>query len=90
MKEEYITIFAVIPKEIYQTKDLSPEDKLIAERLVYLCKKEGYSWVTNKSLLNDEGINILSSILNKFNKIMDLLNVYIVTKHIVSQIEPFI
>ncbi len=25
--------------------------------------------------LNDEGINILSSILNKFNKIMDLLNV---------------
>ena len=25
--------------------------------------------------LNDEGINILSSILNKFNKIMDLLNI---------------
>ena len=39
MKEEYVTIFAVIPKELYQTKALSPEDKLIAERLVYLCKK---------------------------------------------------
>ena len=56
MKEEYITIFAVIPKEIYQTKDLSPEDKLIAERLVYLCKKEGYSWITNKALADMYGI----------------------------------
>lgn len=56
MKEEYITIFAVIPQEIYQTKELSPEDKLIAERLVYLCKKEGYSWVTNKALADMYGI----------------------------------
>ncbi len=56
MKEEYVTIFAVIPKELYQTKALSPEDKLIAERLVYLCKKEGYSWVTNKSLADMYGI----------------------------------
>ena len=56
MKEDYVTIFAVMPKEIYQTKDLSPEDKLIAERLVYLCKKEGYSWVTNKSLADMYGI----------------------------------
>lgn len=56
MKEEYVTIFAVIPKEIYQTKDLSPEDKLIAERLVYLCKKEGYSWITNKALADMYGI----------------------------------
>lgn len=56
MNEEYITIFAVIPKEIYQTKSLSPEDKLIAERLVYLCKKEGYSWVTNKALADMYGI----------------------------------
>lgn len=56
MKEEYITIFAVIPQEIYQTKELSPEDKLIAERLAYLCKKEGYSWVTNKALADMYGI----------------------------------
>lgn len=56
MKEEYVTIFAVIPKEIYQTKDLSPEDKLIVERLVYLCKKEGYIWVTNKALADMYGI----------------------------------
>ena len=56
MKEEYVTIFAVMPKEIYQTKDLSPEDKLIAERLVYLCKKEGYSWITNKALAVMYGI----------------------------------
>ena len=58
MKEEYVTIFAVMPKEIYQTKDLSPEDKLIAERLVYLCKKEGYSWITNKALADMYGIKI--------------------------------
>ena len=56
MSEEYVMIFAVMPKEIYQTKELSPEDKLIAERLVYLCKKEGYSWVTNKSLADMYGI----------------------------------
>ena len=56
MKEEYVTIFAVIPKELYQTKELSPEDKLIAERLVYLCKKEGYSWITNKALADMYGI----------------------------------
>lgn len=56
MKEEYVTIFAVIPKELYQTKALSPEDKLIAERLVYLCKKEGYSWITNKALADMYGI----------------------------------
>lgn len=56
MNEEYVTIFAVIPKELYQTKALSPEDKLIAERLVYLCKKEGYSWITNKALADMYGI----------------------------------
>ena len=38
MSDEYLTIFAIMPKEIYKTKELSPEDKLIAERLVYLCK----------------------------------------------------
>lgn len=56
MNEEYLTIFAIIPKEIYRTKDLSPEDKLIAERLVYLCKKEGFSWITNKALADIYGI----------------------------------
>ena len=56
MNEEYITIYSRIPKELYQTKRLSPEDKLIAEKLVYLCKKEGYSWVTNKTLADIYGI----------------------------------
>ena len=56
MKEEYVTIFAIMPNEIYKTKELSPEDKLIAERLVYLCKKEGFSWVTNKTLADMYGI----------------------------------
>lgn len=56
MSENYITIFAVMPKEIYKTKKLTPEDKLIAERIVYLCKKEGYSWITNKSLADIYGI----------------------------------
>lgn len=56
MSDEYLTIFAIMPKEIYKTKELSPEDKLIAERLVYLCKKEGFSWVTNKALADMYGI----------------------------------
>ena len=56
MSDEYLTIFAIMPKEIYKTKELSPEDKLIAERLVYLCKKEGFSWVTNKTLADMYGI----------------------------------
>jgi ribosomal protein S25 len=56
MSDEYLTIFAIMPKEIYKTKELSPEDKLIAERLVYLCKKEGYSWITNKALADIYGI----------------------------------
>ena len=50
MKNEYIVIYAVVPKYIYQTKLLTPEEKLIAERIIYLCKKEGYCWITNRSL----------------------------------------
>ena len=40
--ENYIVIYAVVPKQIYETKLLTPEEKLIAERIIYLCKKEGY------------------------------------------------
>lgn len=43
MKEEYITIYAIMPSEIYSTKDLTAEEKLIAERITALCKKEGYA-----------------------------------------------
>lgn len=50
MKNDYIVIYAVVPKYIYETKLLTPEDKLIAERIIYLCKKEGYCWITNRSL----------------------------------------
>lgn len=50
MKDDYIVIYAVVPKYIYETKLLTPEEKLIAERIIYLCKKEGYCWITNKSL----------------------------------------
>ena len=32
MKDDYIVIYAVVPKYIYETKELTPEDKLIAER----------------------------------------------------------
>ena len=48
--EDYIVIYAIVPKYIYETKKLTPEDKLIAERIIYLCKKEGFCWITNKSL----------------------------------------
>ena len=48
--EDYIVIYAIVQKYIYETKKLTPEDKLIAERIIYLCKKEGFCWITNKSL----------------------------------------
>ena len=50
MKDDYIVIYAVVPKYIYETKELTPEDKLIAERIIYLCKKEGYCWINNRTL----------------------------------------
>ena len=50
MKDDYIVIYAVVPRYIYETKELTPEDKLIAERINYLCKKERYCWITNRSL----------------------------------------
>ncbi len=56
--ENYIVIYAVVPKEIYETKMLTPEEKLIAERIIYLCKKEGYCWITNKRLSEMYSITI--------------------------------
>ena len=32
MNDEYIRIFAIMPSEIYKTKDLTSEEKLIAEK----------------------------------------------------------
>ena len=56
--EDYIVIYAVVPKHIYETKLLTPEEKLIAERIIYLCKKEGYCWITNKRLSEMYSITI--------------------------------
>ena len=56
--EDYIVIYAIVPKHIYETKELTPEDKLIAERIIYLCKKEGYCWITNKSLAETYNITV--------------------------------
>ena len=56
--ENYIVIYAVVPKHIYETKLLTPEEKLIAERIIYLCKKEGYCWITNKKLSEMYNITI--------------------------------
>ena len=56
--EDYIVIYAVVPKHIYETKLLTPEEKLIAERIIYLCKKEGYCWITNKKLSEMYNITI--------------------------------
>lgn len=56
--ENYIVIYAIVPKHIYETKLLTPEEKLIAERIIYLCKKEGYCWITNKKLSEMYNITI--------------------------------
>lgn len=54
--EENIIIYAIIPKCIYKTKELTSEEKLIAERITSLCRKNGYSWISNKSLADLYGI----------------------------------
>lgn len=54
--KEYIVIYAIIPSYIYNTKNLTSEEKLIAERITALCKKNGYSWISNKGLANMYGI----------------------------------
>lgn len=56
MIDNYITIYAIVPSYIYKSKKLSAEDKLIAERITALCKKEGYAWITNKTLADMYGI----------------------------------
>ena len=58
MNDEYIRIFAIMPSEIYKTKDLTSEEKLIAERITALCKKEGYAWISNKALADMYGIRV--------------------------------
>ena len=71
MKDDYIVIYAVVPKYIYDTKLLTPEEKLIAERIIYLCKKEGYCWITNKSLADMYHITVdtASKHIKKLEKI---------------------
>jgi hypothetical protein len=58
MNDNYIIIYAIMPSEIYKTKDLTSEEKLIAERITALCKKEGYAWISNKALADMYGVNI--------------------------------
>ena len=54
--DEYITIYAIIPSYLCKTKELTSEEKLIAERITALCRKERYSWISNKSLADMYGI----------------------------------
>lgn len=58
MENDYIMIYAVVPKYIYETKQLTPEEKLIAERIIALCRKEGYCWITNRKLSEIVKVNI--------------------------------
>ena len=53
---ECLTIFAIMPSEIYKTKKLTSAEKLIVERLIALCAKKGYAWITNKALANMYGV----------------------------------
>jgi len=69
--EDYITIYAIIPSYIYKTKDLTSEEKLIAERITALCKKEGKSWITNKRLANMYGIRE-DTVSNNIKKLKDI------------------
>lgn len=52
----YIKLFTYVPSSIYQTKELTCEEKLIAERLIALCQNKGHAWVSNKYLADMYGI----------------------------------
>lgn len=54
--EDYINLYTIMPSSIYKTKDLTPTDKLIAERITALCKNKGYAWVTNGTIADMYGI----------------------------------
>ena len=54
--EDNIVIYAIMPSYLYKTKELTSEEKLIAERITSLCRKEGYCWITNKTLGDMYGI----------------------------------
>jgi len=51
-KKEDPSFFAIIPATIRYDKSLSPNAKLLYGELTALCKKEGYSWATNKYFAN--------------------------------------
>lgn len=59
-----------MPSSIYKTKQLTPTDKLIAERIMALCKNKGYSWITNKTLADMYGIreDTVSKAIKKLEK----------------------
>ena len=68
--EDYIKIYAFMPSSIYKTKQLTPTEKLIAERITALCKNKGYAWITNKSLADMYGIreDTVSKSIKKLEK----------------------
>ena len=68
--EDYIKIYAIMPSSIYMTKQLTPTDKLIAERITALCKNKGYAWITNKSLADMYGVreDTVSKAIKKLEK----------------------
>ena len=54
---------------LYKTKELTSEEKLIAERITALCRQKGYSWISNKSLADMYGIreDTVSKHIKKFS-----------------------
>ena len=68
--EDYIKIYAIITSSIYRTKQLTPTEKLIVERITALCKNKEYVWITNKSLADMYGIreDTVSKSIKKLEK----------------------
>lgn len=56
MDKDYIKLYTIIPSWLYKTKQITAENKLIAERIVALCSKDGYTWVSNKKLADTYGL----------------------------------
>lgn len=78
MDKDYIKLYTIIPSWLYKTKQITAENKLIAERIVALCSKDGYTWVSNKKLADTYGLKLetVSRFIKNLEKIGFIRCVY--------------
>ena len=62
--------FIIIPRIIYNSKDLSDGDKLLLGLIISLSKKENYCYATNSTLANElnKKVRTISNSISKLKK----------------------